>query len=248
MSAPRILIYDLETSPVLQWRFTAGRDEGRALRVDEDSRILSMAWTWLGDTTVHALHNSGQGDGPLVAKLWDLFDEADILIAHNGDRFDQPKANTRFFAHGYGPPSPYQTIDTLKVARHKFAHHSNTLDALTRLAGTEQKKQHEGISLWFSVMEGDPRAMVAMLAYNKQDVVALKELYLALLPWMDRHPNMGIWQRGRAVCTNCGSQDLQKRGTHKTRVNEYQRYRCNTCGYHPRQRLSERSEDRVVLT
>jgi predicted RNA-binding Zn-ribbon protein involved in translation (DUF1610 family) len=249
---PHILIYDLETSPILQWRWTAGRDDSRALKVDQDVRILTVAWTWLGEKTVHTASITNYPDDlELTELVWFLFDHADIVIAHNNDRFDEPVANTRFFAHGFGPPAPFQTIDTLKVARFKFKHYSNSLDALARLAGTELKKQTSGLQLWFRCMAGERAALREMLDYNKQDVVALKDLYLQMLPWIDRHPNVGHWQRGQFVCTNCGSQDLQKRGVHRTRVGIYQRYRCNNCGYHPRERRGtpqRSSSDRIQLT
>ena len=34
-----------------------------------------------------------ENDEHVAKKLFDLFDEADIVIAHNGDRFDRRKAN-----------------------------------------------------------------------------------------------------------------------------------------------------------
>jgi hypothetical protein len=209
----------------LQWRFTAGRDDGRALRVEQPSYILTAAWNWLGEKTIHSMHANGSDlDLPIVEKQWELLDEADILIAHNNDRFDEPKANTRFFYYGLGPPSPSQTIDTLKVARSKFAHHSNTLDALTQLAGTERKKSHSGIDLWFRCMNGEAAALKEMVAYNKSGVFA---------------------------CTNCGSQDLSPRGWYRTRVNKFKQYLCNNCGKWPHDRRGESQRDpdeRIMLT
>ena len=42
----------------------------------------------------------------------ELIDKADIVIAHNGDKFDLRKLNTRFLFHELGTPSSYQSIDT----------------------------------------------------------------------------------------------------------------------------------------
>ena len=36
-------------------------------------------------------------DKALMRKLWDLMDEADIVIGHNCDSFDIKKINSRFF-------------------------------------------------------------------------------------------------------------------------------------------------------
>jgi len=234
---PHILIYDIETTPINGWAWSS-RDIDRLLRVDQDSRILSVAWTWLGEKNVNSLHANGGDDLVIADVLWSLFDHADIVIAHNGDRYDQPRTNTRFLVHGYGPPSPYQTIDTLKVARYKFGHHNNSLDSLAKLIGTAEKKAHSGMSLWFRCMDGDKKAMKEMIQYNKQDVVALKELYLELRPWIDNHPNIAQWKKGQYACTNCMSTDLQKRGVKRTRVSEFQQYQCNNCGKYSRERRS----------
>jgi len=61
-----------------------------------------------------------EDDERIVNSLWKLFDEADIIIAHNGGNFDIPNMNTRFIVNKLPPPSAYQMIDTLKVARKGF--------------------------------------------------------------------------------------------------------------------------------
>lgn len=240
---PRILFYDIETTPILQWRWTAGRDDSRALRVDEGSYILTVAYAWEGYKTIHTLKAiGGREDYGVVVDLWQLFDHADIVVAHNGDKFDRKKANIQFFKYGLHPPSPYATVDTLKVARKHFAHHSHSLDALAKLKLNHQKKQTGGMSLWFDVMEGDEAAMKRMLAYNKADVEALRELYYELQPWIDNHPNRGLWNEGVTTCPKCGSTDLQKRGVKRTNSARYQQYYCNTCGGYSRSRYREAGE------
>jgi len=61
-----------------------------------------------------------QNDKYLIKELWDVFDQADIIIAHHGDGFDIKKSNARFVFHNLQPPSPYKSIDTLKIARKYF--------------------------------------------------------------------------------------------------------------------------------
>ena len=105
------------------------------------------AWKWQGEKKIHvkALCDYPEYDANLdndfflVKDLRDLFDEADVLIAHNGDRFDIRKAQARMVRYGMKPPSRYQTIDTLKAARKYFQFDSSRLDALGQYLGLGQK-------------------------------------------------------------------------------------------------------------
>ena len=81
----------------------------------------------------------------LVKDLRNLFDEADVLIAHNGDRFDVRKAQARMVAYSMKPPSRYQTIDTLKAARKYFKFESNRLNDLGQYLGIGKKLAHYGL-------------------------------------------------------------------------------------------------------
>ena len=42
------------------------------------------------------------------------------------------------------PPSPYKTIDTLKIARKYFGFNSSKLDDLGRVLGAGEKVRHGG--------------------------------------------------------------------------------------------------------
>src|SRR4029078_8668904 len=93
--------------------------------------------TWLGERKMLSdrltpREAKNQNDKRIVKNLWKLLNEADVVIAHNGDRFDLPKINARFLIHQIKPPSHYETIDTLKTARRKFGLTSNKLDYITK--------------------------------------------------------------------------------------------------------------------
>ena len=83
----------------------------------------------------------------------EILDEADIIIAHNGDRFDLRKIKARFLSNGIMPPMPYKTIDTLKVARKEFALTSNKQDYITKLLGVQEKLDTD-FQLWVDCMDG----------------------------------------------------------------------------------------------
>ena len=140
---------------------------------------------------------------------------------------------------GMVPPTRYKEIDLLKVVRKKFRFPSNKLDYVAQALGLGSKVNHKGMMLWRECMAGDKRAWNTMRKYNIQDVQLLDDLYTVLLPWIDGHPNHGLYidNPEEPVCPNCGSQSLQKRGVEATRTQRYQRYKCTECGTNARGRL-----------
>src|SRR3990167_7947003 len=148
----RTLLYDIETSPRLAYVW--GHWETDVLDVQQEWYMLCFAYKWLGDKNVQAFslpdfkttyRKDDTNDRDLCLKLWDLFNEADVVIAHNGSSFDTKKANVRFLCHGFNPPSPVQEIDTKKVAKSRFRFESNSLDNLGEQLKLGRKAKHHGI-------------------------------------------------------------------------------------------------------
>ena len=169
-----------------------------------------------------------EDDSKLVKELWHLLDRAEVVVAQNGDAFDLKKINARFAYYNLPPPSPYRTVDTLKIARKYFAFASNKLDHLGASLGLGRKLEHEGFPLWRRCMVGDRKAWKKMKAYNKQDVLLLEKVYFRFLPWIKNHPNMAMYALGTA-CPKCGSEKLQRRGVVVTNTTKYHRIQCMSC-------------------
>ncbi len=248
MNKPKILLYDVETAANIGaiWQ----KYEQNVLWYEKEWYMLCFAYKWLDQKGTKAValpdfkwyEKNKENDKKVLEALWKLFDEADIVIAHNGNNFDQKKSNARFIFHGMTPPSPYKTIDTLKVARRYFKFNSNKLDDLGELLGLGRKLETGGLPLWKGCMEGDEKAWKKMIRYNKQDVVLLEEVYLKLLPWMTNHPNLNKYLQTEHSCPNCSSFDLQRRGKESTvgNVNLYQRWQCKSCGKWSRSRVADK--------
>ena len=235
-NSPSIVLLDLETSPSLSWVF--GFYETNVIAVEKDWRILSFAWKELGEkkVTVRALPDYPgykkdiDDDKALVADLWKVIDEADIIIAHNGDRFDLPKANARFIYHGLKPPSPYKTIDTLKIARRNFKFDSNRLDDLVRYLKIGQKLATEGFkNTWLGCLRGDLKAWKIMCRYNAHDITLLEEVYLRVRAWSKSHPNFDNFTK-HGACPTCQSSKIQKRGVNVSKTGFRDRFHCTSCG------------------
>lgn len=231
----KILLVDLETAPTLGYVWDLWETD--VLKVVNPWYILCFSYKWLGGKThvislpqFKSYKKTPRDDGELVKKLWELFEEADIIIGHNGDKFDIRKANAKFVKYGLTPPAPYKTIDTLKVARKYFKFDSNRLDALGDYLEVGRKVKTGGFDLWDRCMQGDMKAFKLMERYNKQDVDLLEKVYHKLKPFIQNHPNLNLFNGTEHNCPNCGSTNVQRRGYSYSRTNKYQRWQCLNCG------------------
>lgn len=233
----RILLFDVENAPNLAYVW--GLWETNALDVKRHWYMLSFACKWLGDAKIktHALPDYAtykedrEDDRELVQELWHYLDQADIVVAHNGDKFDLKKANARFVTHGLHPPSPYKSIDTLKLARKHFCFDSNKLDTLARHFGLGGKLPNTGFDLWSRCMQGDPEAWRTMRNYNAQDVRILEGVYLKLRPWSTTHPNLSYFTKTEFNCPVCSSSATKRSGWRYLMASKRQRRTCLDCGH-----------------
>jgi len=234
---PRILIFDIENSPLTIYSWGIHDEPSHSTKfVANDWYVMCWAAKWIKKSQVYTsalpdfrYNKKKPSDKQVLKKLWDLLDEADIVIAHNGRKFDCRKANARFIQHGMPPPSPYRVIDTLIEARKHFLFTSNRLGDLGYYLGVGEKMETGGFDLWKQCMDGDRTAWKIMQDYCKQDVLLLEKVYEKLRPYMKTHPNLAVFAGGLS-CTNCGSENLIKRGMQYTNAGVYQRYRCKDCG------------------
>jgi len=246
--APKILLFDIETLPMEIFVWGLFKQHPTYEQVIKEWCVLSWAAKWLYDSEIMSnVISPGsaiqRNDQAILRGIWDLLNEADIVIAHNGERFDLRKLNARFKIAGFNPPMPYQTIDTLKHSRKVFGFSSHKLDALNGMLDKTQKLKTE-YRLWKRCAgvgdgpEDQAKALEEMVTYNRQDVVALEELYLELRPWMRSHPNLGLYvDTDNETCPNCGGTNVEWRGWYYTPMGRYKAFRCE-CGAIGRQRTS----------
>lgn len=246
---PKILLYDIENAPARGWVW--GKWQQDVIDFDDDWFMLCFAYKWLGEKKVRTvalpdfttydtpaqrrarLTHSSQDDSGVCQALWNLFNEADIVVSHNGVNFDQAKARARFVRWGFDPPSPFREVDTKKVAAKHFRFESNSLKDLCRfLQLSQQKEDSGGWQTWAGCIDGDPQAWRTMLHYNCQDVNALEEVFLKLRPWDTMFPNLTVMGSETHVCPKCGApQDkLIKNGRKFTQLSWRQGYKCKACG------------------
>jgi len=208
----KILIYDIETSPNIGWFWRAGYK----LNISPDNiikerAIICISYKWLGEKQVYNLSwDDQQDDKFLIEQFIEVLNEADLIVAHNGDNFDLKWIKTRAIKHGLKMLINYPQFDTLKVAKKKFNFNSNRLDYITKYLGFEGKIKTE-IGLWKDIfLRNCPKAMNKMLTYCDEDVRQLEKVYKVLMGWETPKFHLGVIQ-GKTKMTSpiSGSKNLE---------------------------------------
>lgn len=257
----KILLFDIETAPmeVYVWGLIDKRNRYISPEnVIKDWSVLSWAAKWLFEPDIISdvatpEEAENRDDARIIERIWNLFEKADIIVAHNAYKFDVRRLNARFIINDLGPNTPYRVIDTLKEARKVFDFPSYKLDALNERFGLS-KKIETNFQLWIRCVTGGKKALKEMQTYNKSDVVALEELYLALRPWIKSHPPMSLYHDviDAERCPTCESEKLSWNGFYATPAGKYKSFRCDKCGAIGRSRYSwlekEERENLVIST
>jgi len=246
---PKVLLFDIETSPMEFYGWQLFKQTVLPHQVIKDWSTLCWSAKWLNEPEimngrVKPKEAINREDMSIMQGIWDLIDEADITITHNGKAFDHKKTNARFLNNGFGPPSPYQMIDTKIESGKNFMFSSNSLDWLCKIMDVDQKKNPQGFPLWVDCVHGDKKALKRMQAYCDQDVRALEDVYMMIRPWIRSHPNMGIFvECDEPVCPTCASLELDYTGYYRTMVSNFRAFRCKSCRSIGRLRKSDISRD-----
>lgn len=244
---PKILLFDIETFPILAYTWTKWKANINDDFIVHDWGVLCWSAKWLFsdevmNDTLTKTELANRDDRRISKSLWELIDEADVIIAHNLIRFDLKKMNTKFLEYGIGRPSPYQTIDTLLHVRKRFAITSNRLDYIAKNFFQIEGKLETEKGLWMKVMkDNDHEALLRMTDYCDQDVRVLQEVYLKIRAWVQPHPNVALLSMDiNNGCPACGSEEKELTKTdYNTYVNSYTAYRCGGCGHIYRERKSK---------
>lgn len=243
----KIVFLDIETAPTLAWIWKRFKENISLDQVEKDGYILCACWKDINSNKVYKASipdtekPTSDNDKEVVKKLWKVLDDADIIVAHNGKKFDIPTINARFIYWGLPPPSPYKVVDTLRVLKSKFRFPVNSLDGICQHLNMG-KKHSTSFKLWSSCIHGDKKAWKQMVDYCAHDVILLNQLYNKFKGWIDRHPNVNLYNNNgisKPTCEKCGSHNMHSRGTCITTTQTYKKYQCQDCGGWSRARTAE---------
>lgn len=175
---PKILFYDIEVSYGIAraWRPSYKTQ----IKYDDflvHPKIICISWKWNNEDKVYTVNwDNDKDDKSLLEVFIQELNEADFIVAHNGDKFDLPWIRTRALYHGLELHPSYISVDTLKIVRYDHNFPSNRLDDLGDYLGLGRKIKTD-MSLWDDVFNGKKEALIKMIEYCEQDVRLLETVY-----------------------------------------------------------------------
>jgi hypothetical protein len=229
----KTVFLDIETSLLEIYTFRLGmqRPNIEALKEGSQTKLLTAAWgTWwdlYNGGAEHVVSVSNHHDkaafkeDPLddtyvLASLWHVLDDADIIVAHNAS-FDRGWIEGRFLDLGWKKPSKYYVYCTYQTL-HGLNGVSKKLDYLSqKLIGTEKVK-HDGFQLWIDCQNGDVEAFKKMEAYNIGDIYdTLYKVFMRTALYVNRNKCIDLAGEGN-FCNVTGDALVKQEETYKNRM------------------------------
>jgi uncharacterized protein YprB with RNaseH-like and TPR domain len=243
---PRILYFDIETSPNLCFTWGLGKQYVGYENIHKERQVTVVCWKWSDETQVRSLsfnldkHDLSRQDDNADKELLKIFSavyqRADLAVGHNGIKFDIATIRARLVKHGLPDIAPIVVDDTY-LASKGIRFNSHKLDYLAQYLGIGKKAPHD-YSLWKRVMGGDRTALNATESYCKQDVLLLEKIYKRMKPYTKSKLNRAVFLEKSDACPSCGKQELQSAGVRCTvSGGRFSRYRCQACGHYSQRRV-----------
>jgi DNA polymerase elongation subunit (family B) len=238
--APKILLYDIETL-MNEGFFFSLYDPINPNFIVKEKSILTIAYKFLGDKgkakglSIADCVKDGDSFNPhddkaLLEAFSKIVNEADYIVGHYSDKFDNKFLQARVLINELPPIKMPAQIDTYKLVKKHFNLNANRLDYIGKLLGLGGKMPMN-YSYWVDCAKGDLKALKKMLAYNKQDVDLLEAIFKKLLPYVETKINRSLFGKTHdLICNCCGGKNLVKDGTKVLKTRKVQYYRCNNCG------------------
>lgn len=229
----KVLIFDIETLPIVAYVWGVWQENIPASRIIKDWCVLSWSAKWLDDDKIMSdvltpREARDRNDKRLVSSFRKLLEDADVVVAQNGKKFDIKKLNTRFWKHKLGKPASYKVIDTYSTVKSVFGLTFNGQDYIAKFLDI-QEKMHTDMELWASCDRGEDEALKYMLEYNENDVRMLEKIYLDLRDWVPNHPDLRVYAKIGDACPVCLSKEYGEIGRFTANTRQYKEYRCE-CG------------------
>ena len=227
----KVLFWDIETNPGLYYGWSMRYEPFYQI---ERTSISCIAYKWEHEDEVKVIHLSKaewnkdpRNDRSIIKKMSKIINEADVMVAHNGDGFDWKKFNALVLKHNLPPLKKPKLVDTLKMVRSQMKFDSHALGALCIELKVSLKIENEK-NLFVKALN-DWDKYQKLCKYCVGDVVALQDVYNKLKPYCKPAYHVGKLSGIDHSCASCGSEDLVKFGTYITASAEVQRYRCKDC-------------------
>ncbi len=239
---PKILYYDIETTPLKAYIWRLG---DQVIRHDQLVPSASMydiiCITYCYNDGKPAKHldwgYKKQNSKKMIEEFDALINDADIVIGKNNKSFDNRHINTQRMLHGLpGIGDWSKKTDDLQTQMKKFfgkALPSQSLDYISKLLGIGGKIKME-LSDWIHILEKtNEDSFNKMIEYGKKDVEDTRAVWDRVAEYID--PKFSVKEVASKfaghVCRHCGSSKIQSRGSRMTTAGKVRRGQCQSCGH-----------------
>ena len=173
-------IFDLETSAL-------EGDRGIILccsveSSDEPGKIVTIRT----DETNPRWDEGKRGDDrETVKQIVKILSQHDVLVAHNGNRFDVPFLRTRLLRWGLKRFPDIKLVDPCYIAFRKFRLRNNSLAVVSDHVGVKDRKTPLDMSVWAkAILDGDKRAMNKIVEHCEADIRVLAGVLEVVKPYI----------------------------------------------------------------
>lgn len=242
MSKLRILLFDIENLMKPQHIFNSGKPSRFASRpagfCADLAYILVFGYKWLGSKKAEYIiankkdfKNSPTSDESILYKIYDIMNEADVVVTWYGSVHDFRFVTARLAQKGMYLDQRIKHIDLHKTAKTVLPLSSNRLNKVAEFFGKELKTDISP-EIWARTWAGDYDALKEMAEYCAQDVEVLEQVYQALKPLEQNMPHVRkyVSPDGVISCPMCESANIHSKGRRVTKIYTIRRLHCQECG------------------
>ena len=234
---PKILFYDIETTPIKAWIWRVGEQVIHHNQLDDDfnsTGIICIGYKWNDKRPARVIgwgYNE-QNTKKVVEQFDKIASQADIVIGKNSDKFDIKHINTqRMIARLPGLPVYLNNTDDLEAQIRKyFWFPSYSLDYLSKALLKNKGKIRMGFGAWTDIVSKKSRESYRkMLRYCKNDVKETYKIWKLTVSHFKPKFNMATFRQD-ICCRNCGSNNIKRNGVRHRGKTVYQMFYCNNHG------------------
>ena len=233
MSNLKILALDIECSAAKVYVYGLYGQYINPKHIIEDPRIMCFSAQWVGSKKTMFFSEYHDGTEDMLQKLYELMDEADVVMGYNSRRFDVPWIEGVLIENGFTRPSPVKHVDLYQTFKSHSRFLSKKLSYVSNKLLDDKKIDENTLDLSIECSSEDEdvkrKAWARMKRYSVRDTAMMIPLFERVKSYV-KLPHPVTESPEIPACHACGSQDLERRGYAATLNGRYQRFRCNACG------------------
>lgn len=228
----KVMVYDIETSQVKANLWGTGKQYVRHSQLvdgpEGETRIISIAWKYVGEDEVFHLTWNDGCDKEMVQEFLSYYNRCEMVIGQNNNSFDNKLIVTRASKHKLFVNRFVKSFDIYRKVKTVFRLPSYSMAYMARFFGLTLKQSHEGVHMWKMIQEGTPdqkaEYLKKMVTYNIGDIVTTEELYMMIRPYVGTITHKGVCNgKPKWSCPITGSLNVELYNTLITEAGTVQR-------------------------